>query len=176
MLNFTHTPTITDGNHTEEVARMLKQKSLIHENPLGFLLNKHLDTRDIQFILLNHINDFPRLSPEQIAQNINFGACSVENAPSYVSNFINRACFYNFSNIFLKKLAKEKNEQFQYTKILACHMYSRYRRGKIKDKDGQEKMKMIYRVYVQYMPNIDGPASIKCKQVNFRFFYTFHIL
>jgi hypothetical protein len=167
MLNFTHRPTITDRNCTEQVAYTLKQKSTIHENPLGILLNKRFDTRDIQLKLLEEINDFPILTVEQIANDINFGSCSVENAQSYVSTFVNRACFYNLSDSFLKKLGKEKNEQFQHTKILACHMYSRFRRGTIKDKDGEEKMKIIYRVYVQYMPNLCGPASIKCKSYNF---------
>jgi major membrane immunogen (membrane-anchored lipoprotein) len=65
----------------------------------------------------------------------------------------------------MKKLSSENTQQFQETKILACHMYSRYKQGKIKENDGKEKMKMIYRVYVQYAPHINGPASIKCNKI-----------
>ena len=67
MLNFTHRPTITDRNCTEEVARNLKHKSIIDENPLEILINKQFETRDVLSILLTEINDFPRLTPEQIA-------------------------------------------------------------------------------------------------------------
>jgi hypothetical protein len=165
MLNFTHRPTITDRNRTDEVARRIKEKSYITENPLEMLLNKHFDTRDVHSIRLSEINDFPRLTPEQISQEVNFGSCSVDTSNSYISIFVNRACFYTLSENFMKKLSSENTQQFQETKILACHMYSRYKQGKIKENDGKEKMKMIYRVYVQYAPHINGPASIKCNKI-----------
>ncbi len=57
MINFTHKPCCPDGSNAEELARIIKKKSKLHENNMEHLLSRRFNTKKCIEKQLSSIED-----------------------------------------------------------------------------------------------------------------------
>ncbi len=171
MINFTHKPITADGNESALVAKRIRKKAnqIYQENDLSFLLNKQLDTSLMAPIKLSSLNDFPRLKLNEITQKILFGTYQMKLAKSYIDElikneknaFILADRIINQIENFELKSELQRNE----TKIIGIEIISRHRRGIDKKKSKLESLKFRnnYKLFIQYVPGMNGHKNIKSK-------------
>jgi len=176
MINFQHT-CFSNQSEAIDLAKKIRFKSTITSNPLIFLLNKRLNTKLLTSTYLDTITDFPKLTEDDIKNNIFFGSFQLKQSKSYVIDLISNGKAYEvtkellkqFSNHELKAELMEKK-----SKIIAVEIASRHKRSETKiiskakkntklgDADVMmKKFKISYKVYVQYIPNKNEASSIK---------------
>ncbi|CAF1131412.1 unnamed protein product, partial [Brachionus calyciflorus] len=78
MINFSHIPCNPDGENLN-IAKRIKKKGKIESNKLDFLLGKHFDSKLINSISLEKLNDFPRINEKKLQDKIFFGIFQLRN-------------------------------------------------------------------------------------------------
>jgi hypothetical protein len=172
MINFDFKPCCPDGKNGAKIAKKIKHKAAISSNSLQFLLNKQLGTNDIPKILISEINDFPRLKESELVEEIFLGTFLNKVCKSYVEDILNNKIAFVVKKNILEKNEKNKNSQTK-AKIIAMQVSSRHKRSKIKhEKHVKKKEKTLisefrtyYKVFIQYVPNIDSYKSIQGKNL-----------
>jgi hypothetical protein len=159
MYNFTHKPFIPDGENMEQIANKILEKSRsMRKNKLQFLLKKQLDTSLISVIQQNEINDFPEITPKKLYEKITLGTFQLKAAKSYLDDFEEEKPLYIITKQLVNQIKHPKlAERFKNSKTIGCEIASRHHRGVDKIKD---KIRVIYRVFLQYKPEITGRKSI----------------
>lgn len=178
MLNFTHKPCCPDGKNALQIAKKIRKQTDINENVLQFLINKRLDTKDLERIKIDNINDFPKLKKKRIRNSILFGSYQLKQSRSYLKELINNGIAYNVTSHFIKKITnqyiKTKLSGNDH-KIVAIEIASRHKRSEIKKKDKEtdekntttapyklsERFKTTYKVFVFYQSNQNNSNGIK---------------
>lgn len=166
MYNFDFKPDCPDGDNAMEIAHKILSAKDVQENPLEFLLKKHLDTKDLFKVGLESINDFVRLQPNDICQKITLGTFQVRLSKSYIGDLIKYGTAFLVSEDFMKKEVRKKlgkNSNGDQSKIVAVEIISRHKRSqKTLERDSKSKaFKTVYKVFVQYVPNGKDAESIK---------------
>ena len=87
------------------------------------------------------MEDFPKLSTEQIIQNITLGTYQLKQAYSYLAEHIKNGKFEILVN---KEFVQVENGKILYKQIQSRH------KGRIK-----------YKCYIKYVPLKDGPSGIE---------------
>lgn len=167
MYNFDFKPECPDGENSREIAKKIRSAKSIMTNPFEFLLSKQMNTKDLQRVTLRSINDFPRLRPSDICQNITLGTFQVRLAKSYIGDLIKNGRAYSVSEQFMKQVKKKLNNQ-EISKIVAVEIISRHKRSRIKAQceaqneseseaesnstDQNRSFRTVYKVFVQYIP------------------------
>jgi predicted oxidoreductase len=167
MSNLFHKPICPDGNNSVKIAKKITDKTKINVNKLEFLLTKHLDTKLITPIDLSEINDFPKLTPSELKQEIFLGSFQFKQCTSYVPDMLKNGEAFIINNELLKKIPdiNLKNDLLN-SKIIAVEILSRHKRSRnkaAKNASYVKKFRTIYKVFIQYLSNISSPNSIKCK-------------
>ena len=169
MINFCHKPCCPDGENSIEIARKIKIKTQIDINPLEFFLGKHLDSKQIPAIDLDDINDFPRLTTNQMVEDIFYGSYQLKQCKSYLSDFLSHHEAYIVSRQLKNKIPDVKvREDMMNSKVIACEITSRHKRSEKSQTQEttnkkNNKFKNNYKVFIQYLPNINSHNSIKGK-------------
>jgi hypothetical protein len=88
MINYNQNPARPDPDREISLAQKMKLASSQNFNKLEFLLSKHLNTKTVKPIVLSSINDFPKLLPEELIENIFFGTFQMQLSKSYLSDLI----------------------------------------------------------------------------------------
>jgi len=84
MLNFTHKPCCPDGKNSLKIAKKIRKRTEINENVLQFLVNKRLDTKDLERIDIDNIIDFPKLKKKTIRNSIFYGSYQLKKSRNYI--------------------------------------------------------------------------------------------
>ena len=179
MINFQHKPCLTDQTEAINLAKKIRNKSTITSNPLLFLLNKRLDTNLLIPVNLIAVTDFPKLSEEDIKNDILFGSFQLKQSKSYVIDLISNGRAYEVSNKLIKQIPdfQLQTELIEKkSKIIAVEITSRHKRSETKiiskakkntslteDNKITKKFKTTYKVFVQYVPRNNKSGSIKGK-------------
>ena len=175
MINFTHKPCCPDFKNVTKIARSILTKGLNRINQLDFLLGKQLDTKLITPIEITSVWDFPILKKSEMKYKIFLGSYQLNQARSYVRDIISSKNCYLVSHRLIKKLSTESlSFDFQRSKILAFEIISRHRRSKKKQPetevvDYSKQFKNIYKVFIQYIPDLKNINSLQSKK-SFSFF------
>ena len=181
MINFTHVAECPDGNQAVEVARRLREitsrPAAKQINRLLPLMRKTLNTTDVPNARLDTIDDFPRLSIEQLTQHIFLGTYQVKQCISYIQEMVARGFVSRLSQNAIVKLEDldlrnelEEIDGSARTKCIGFEIVSRYHRSKKnasqKDKalglsDSDGKKINAYKLFIQYEPRHNTPGGIK---------------
>lgn len=161
MHNFKYKPCCPDGQNAIQVAKQIVKASKIKENKLAALLTKQLNTADFVQIELSDIEDFPKLEPDVICSRILLGTFQYRLSKSYVADLLEHGVAYSMSSKYISKITNKKLQQElngNKSKIVAFEIASRHRRGVVKE---TKKLRVNYKVIIQYEPNNNNPESIK---------------
>ncbi len=106
---------------------------------------------------IQDIKDFPVIKLKRITNKILFGSFQLRQAKSYVNDVLNNDTIvdiYNETGLKMLKKYKNvfKNVLKKKTKIMCVEILLRHKRG---------SNKMLYRVYIEYIPNYNSVNSIK---------------
>lgn len=175
MSNFVHKPICPDGVNAHQIAGKIKEKILIKDNSLDFLLSKHLDTKMIPEIELSQIEDFPKLTKEQLINNIFYGSFQIKLCVSYIGDLIKNGKAYVIDEDLKKKIPNfSQAKDFSKSRIIAVEITSRHKRSKIKDCEKStnsnnnktkkrnyiRNFRTIYKVFIHYIPDKNNTESI----------------
>ncbi len=158
MSNFLHKPCCPDGEYAIDVAKKIREKSLIKINSLHFLLGKQLDTKIFPQINLADIKDFPQIKRKKIRRELFFGTYQFRQSKSYVCELVQNGIAYLLNSkkieklINIEKISKSKESV---SKVVAFEIKSRHKRS--------EKSTKTYKVFIQYIPNLDCVSGIEGK-------------
>ena len=172
MINYTHKPCCPDGKNASKVAEKLKERALFRRqiNHLEFLLAKRFETSMMLPVNLADINDFPKLKKYKISQKILFGTFQLKQCKSYITELIGSGKGYILSDKYIKTIHNQKimkSLSDGKTKIVGVNIVSRHSRSlvkkisKNKNQIGEKKYKTIYKVFIEYKPNVNKTGSIK---------------
>jgi hypothetical protein len=152
--NLTFKPLIDDKDHSEAVARRLKQKlNLRRDNNLEILFRSRMSTRRyFSCVNIRSIDDFIPLKRRYLRQKVYCGSFHLKMAKSYLFDFmtITQAYVYKPPKYLLHLI--EPN-----SKILAFKVSSRYKRSKSKlfiskGKQGIDQFNKVNKVFLHYTP------------------------
>lgn len=174
MINFTHNPRTADGENARKVAKRMRKKalnSLIRgPNPLEPFLKVQLRRKKTPGYPFTEINDFPKLTENQILLKIMFSTYQYERIKSYLADFqdLKKSVYYvdadNLKNsVDFTELGNEILENKP--KIIVVEVMSRYRGAQKDSLDTKTKQiiripRVLNKSIIRYIPNIDGPDSI----------------
>jgi len=166
-MNFIHKPSCPDGENAFKIARRMKKRAdcKVRKNQLNSLLCIRFNTKKKPSTDLSDINDFPKLKLRQLVTGIFWGTFQVRMCKSYIEDLLkNHECFF-LDDIDLKHTEKDKNStKSDKAKIFGIEIYSRHKRGEIKIINTDEKkLRVKYKVIIQYEPHLNSVKSIKSK-------------
>jgi hypothetical protein len=160
MLNFTHIPCETGGERVEYIASKLKNRTK-KLNHFKFLLSTRLgqNTKYCTTIDLKDVNDFPRMSIPKLKDKLYFGGYYLKRAKSYVKDIKRNSTGYSLIEHLFRNIKNNNlREKCSKCKIVACQISSGHQGGL---KTGSKtEPRVIYRVYVVYLPNQNSSKSI----------------
>lgn len=168
MMNFNHKPCCPDKDKLEKIARKLKKRFKIKKNQLEFLLTKHLNTKTIPEVSLEKIDDFPKLSPKRIKNNIFLGSFQLKECKKYLNAIIQNGKAYFVSNQIKNKIEIENIKEH---KLIAIEITSRHKRSEYKESQSfktndTKRFKNNYKVFILYEPGKLSTKAIKSKNLN----------
>lgn len=191
MLNFTHKPIHTDKDNADKVGQRLKTKldDIQRRNVIEKLSNLRMGTIKLPHIELSQITDFPKLSKSIMARKIFYGNYYLKQSKSYLSDLLRNNKCSIISEKVIKSLTVKKDKslllnKIKKSKIICLELLSRHHRGlkskntkvtkkknvKINkniqvnvDHDFIKEYRQVYKVFIEYIPNRNISASIKCK-------------
>ena len=168
MYNFNHVPCSPDGIDTKKVAKRIKNKfKRLNKNPLIFLLNKQLNTSSLTVIKLTEINDFVKLTEEDLKKKVFLGSYQLKLSKSYLGELLKNGFAYSPSSKYIKSLEESEFKSKLVRKelqLIAVEINSRHKRSKIKPKmSNTSKFKNMYKIFILYIPFMNNYKSIKCK-------------
>lgn len=169
MINFSHISCSPDGKNGKKIARRMIRKSKKTTNKLDFLIGKHLETKLITPIKISSIVDFPILRPKQMMKKIFFGSYQLKQARAYADDLLSNKKAYIVNSRLIKNMSdKSLTNEDTNSKILAFEIISRHRRSKKNFKEiGQtsyvKQFKNIYKVFIEYIPELNNTKSIQGK-------------
>ena len=176
MDNFQHKHCCPDGDYSKEVARRIRIKALVVENKLDFLLKRQLGTSLIPSINLSDIKDFPIIKRKTLKRKIFMGTFQLKQSKSYLADLVDRGNAFLVSKDFAKlkdvitDLKLKTRLLLDKTKIIAVSITSRHKRGKkpiqnscIINKKAPEVFKTTYKIFINYVPNVNSYRSIKSR-------------
>lgn len=175
MVNFSHKPCCPDGDDSIEIAKKIKDKSTINKNHLEFFLGKHLDSKQIPAVSLSEIDDFPEITEKQMIKSIFYGSYQLKQCKSYLSDLSTNEEAFIVSDQLKNKIQDLKiREEMIKSKVIACEITSRHKRSEKSEKqqgsmNNKNNFKNNYKIFIQYLPNINSPDSIKgiiCEKIN----------
>lgn len=172
MLNFTHKSCCPDGKNASKIAKKIRKRTENKINELNFLVNKRLDTKDLERIDIELIQDFPRIKRKNIRNSIFFGSFQLKQSKSYIKELMNNGIAYKVTSQFIKKISNvnlKKNLIEKNHKILAVEIASRHKRSEVKMINGKnlkefklsDKFKTTYKVFVLYESFKNHSSAIK---------------
>lgn len=150
-----------------------KSNGKICLNQLASLLNIRFNTKTTPSFDLTVINDFPKLKKKQLISGIFWGTFQLRLCKSYISDLLlHHECFFFDNNIINSKEDSKRKKQVQESrksKLIGIEISSRHKRGEIKKKSENDKakMRMKYKVIIQYEPLLNTVKSIKSKLKHF---------
>ncbi|CAF0991642.1 unnamed protein product [Brachionus calyciflorus] len=170
MINFSHIPCNQDGENLN-IAKRIKKKGKIESNKLDFLLGKHFDSKLINSVPLEKLNDFPRINEKKLQDKIFLGIFQLRNCKSYLLDLKRNNKVFIIADSLKKKLSDKTDENELQTKIIGFEIISRHKRSKslkketlkskIKEKSYADFFKNTYKVFVQYIPYFNSSKAIK---------------
>jgi len=169
MINFCHKPSTSDGNKAYEVAKRLKEKAKIKTNSLESIMKKRIDSKLMNCLDLNKIDDFPKLKKKEIQERICLDSYQLKQSKSYMIDILKKVRAFkvdkkNISRINDQKLRDDLLQTD--STIIGAEIPSRHKRSKMKiinknNAEQKEKFKTVYKVFIHYQPNINSFKSIK---------------
>lgn len=170
MCNFTHRGLVTDGENSRQVAeRMLEieRNHMGNLNPLNFLLTKQLNnTARLPANELREINDFPRLSIQQLKNEVFCGSYHSRMGHSYLREFQQNATIYilntNTNDANREMQNKIRELRASGDKIIGVKIAPRHSRSRVVPADGYniDNLRTVYKIFIQYTPNINNSQAI----------------
>lgn len=167
MLNFTLKPCTPDRPNSLQIATKLQQATQIKKNKLHFLLKPRGSVnlfRPVDFDFIKR--EFPKLSKLELESNITLGTYHSKLSKSYIDEFsqpgeafINTDALKDDDRITLALLADLHNNR---SKILKVNIVPRYSRS-TRIVQNQRKFITLHKVFIEYSPDLNGPAGIKGK-------------
>ena len=167
MYNLFHKPCCPDGVNGKLIAQRMKNKITNERNRLEFLLKKQFDTADINKFNLDEIVDFPKLKKKQLIRKVFFGTFYIRQSISYMKELITSNIVYSLNSKYIKKIDDDelRNDLIKYESIvIGCEILSRHHRGQNKETG---KFTNIYKIFVEYIPELNSPKAIKSKRKKF---------
>jgi hypothetical protein len=182
MINFTHKPCCPDGNNAQEQAKKIKRKSRLIENNMEHFLSRRFNTKKSIETHLCSIEDFPKLSIEEIQNEIIFGSFQLRQSKSYIDDMVANGKAFIMEDNHVKTRMNKSNFVSK-CRVLGFEITSRHKRSEKKDnkiKDSK-KFRTTYKVFIRYLPNTNNSKAIKGKMLSICFkdikvFYYFCIL
>jgi hypothetical protein len=181
MLNFSHKPCCADESDADDIASTLRNKCLFqNENPLEILVGKIGDqkirfgTINIPYNNFSELNNFPKLSEEQMKNEIFFGSYYIKQSKSYLADVLKQQLYVKITHESLVNLnitAAQRNKLLplcQESEIIGMELPSRHGRSfhskhRTSITDYQIKdFRNNYTVFIRYQADLNSPAAIKC--------------
>ena len=131
MLNFSMKPCIPDGIDSVKIAQSLRKRCLKSKNKLESLLVMRF-TSSIPSVLIETINDFPKLTRMEIKKHVTFGSFKLKQCQSYLGQVMEhgQAYFLNYQVVQKYVSSSKIIKELQFSKIIAFLIPSRHKRGK----------------------------------------------
>ncbi|CAF0948707.1 unnamed protein product [Brachionus calyciflorus] len=130
MINFTHKPCCPDEKNVFKITKILRNKLRKNEKHLEFLLGKQLGTKLITPINLFSIGDFPKIRRVKIQNRIFLGSFQLNKSGT---------AFVVSKKLLKSQTKTKKNNDLEYSKIIAVQIPSRHRRSKKKEKPTEKE-------------------------------------
>lgn len=114
------------------------------------------------------MDDFVRLRPKQLCEEVFFGTYQLRLSQSYVGDLVDRGSSYTFSDTYIKSLndSRLKNDlQSGRTKIIGVTIPSRHQRGLKDSTKKNSDFRTVYKVLLKYDPQEKTAKSIQSKSL-----------
>jgi len=160
MVNFNFVPCIPDGKNSIEIAKRIKKRCVKKQNKLSNLLKMSLpDFKSQPVSDIKSVDDFPQLTLSQFKRRITLGSFKIRQCRSYIEQIINNGTIYlvNDKQLLRHGLNLTVQNEIKDTKIMACFIISRHKRGKKNKKTESNDVDprnytTYYKVFIQYRP------------------------
>ena len=151
MSNFQNKPICPDGANSDKIIdKMIKRASSHKTNPLKELVFKQLRSKQFSEINIDSISDFPIFKRKQLVREIFLATYQLKMSPSYASDILLNG--YKVNEKFKCKNNLLHQKLTNGSQLLAANLASRHRRGEIKGKNQDKKLKVMYKVFILYDP------------------------
>ncbi len=161
MLNFLHNPCHADVHRDPaKIAQKMREKFQIQTNDLTNLFKIQFDTNAVPLVNLAEIIDFPKLSKDEMIENIFFGTFYIKQSQMYMSDLIKvgKASYISSSVCTAQKYDKKSAN----SKIIGFELPSRHMRGKKHTESDRyiQSFRDHYKIFIEYLPGLNKPESI----------------
>ena len=188
MLNFNMKPCIPDGNDSAQIAKRIRKRCLKSQNKLDSLLEMRF-TSTLQTVVIQTINDFPKLSHKEIQKHVTLGSFKLKQCQSYLGQLIEYGKAYFLNDQLVQKYVTNMKvkQEMQVSKIIAFLIPSRHKRGKkwkpqkeTNKENGDQNTVLVnidpkdfstyYKVFIQYVSvnDIEKAQQHKILKINSR--------
>jgi hypothetical protein len=161
MLNFLHKPCHADINRDPaKIAKKIRDRFQIQTNDLTKLFKIQFDTNAVPLQNLSEFIDFPRLSEDEMIENIFFGSFYIKQSQMYMSDLLRVG---KASYISREVCASQKYEiKSPNSKIIGFELPSRHMRGKKNTESDRyiQSFRDHHKIFVEYIPGQNAPESI----------------
>lgn len=173
MANYIHKPCHADGRNAKNVSQRMKEKGKRFTSELDALLNLRSGTANVPLVVLSEINDFPKMSRSTLKNKVFFGSYYIRLCKSYLVDLTrNGTCFVinekTVSNIAIPHIKRELLiKKLKTSKIIGFEILSRHKRSladKVKKNIYIKQFRFRYRVFIEYVSNINSEEAIKSKR------------
>jgi hypothetical protein len=130
MVNFNFFPCIPDGKNSIEIAKRIKKRCVKKQNNLLKMSLPDFKSQPVSDI--KSVDDFPQLTLSQFKRRITLGSFKIRQCRSYIEQIIHNGTIYlvNDKQLLKHGLNRTVQNEIKDTKIMACFIISRHKRGK----------------------------------------------